>query len=82
MPEYDNHMRGVLFRNSRKETDKHPDHQGNCEIEGKQYWISAWVKTSQKGIKFFSLSFKPKAAPKEQPQQEFGATQPDDDIPF
>ena len=47
-------------------------------------WISAWIKTSNKGQKFMSLSFNPKevqAAPKpvQAANSEFDE---DDDIPF
>lgn len=50
---------GTLGRNKRKETEKHPDFSGSCEIGGLGYWISAWVKEKD-GERFFSLSFKPK----------------------
>lgn len=61
MPEYDNNMRGVLFKNDRKETDNHPDYKGNAEINGVQYWVSGWIKTPNAGgQKFMSLSFKAK----------------------
>jgi len=57
---------GVLFKNDRKEKDNHPDYTGNGMIDGREYWISAWVKDGQKG-KFFSFAFKPKElAPKDQ----------------
>jgi hypothetical protein len=55
---YDNNMRGTLSRNERKEKDTQPEFTGKCEIDGKGYWISAWVKEAN-GRKFFSLSFKP-----------------------
>jgi len=58
--EYDNTNRGALFRNDRKQQDTHPDHQGSINVGGVDYWLSAWVKTSKKGQKFFSLSVKPK----------------------
>jgi hypothetical protein len=50
---------GVLFKNDRKEKDTHPDYTGNGMIDGREYWISAWLKEGQKG-KFFSFAFKPK----------------------
>ena len=59
--QYDSNMRGQLFRNDRKEQPNHPDYNGSCEIEGKEYWINAWVKEGKKsGKKFFSFSFKAK----------------------
>lgn len=61
--EYDNNMRGVLFKNKDKQSDKHADYRGNCEIDGKQCWVDAWIKTPKAGgDKFMSLSFKFKTA--------------------
>ena len=51
---------GTLFRNKRKLTGTHPDYQGNCRINGVDYWMNAWLKTSKAGNKFMSFSFKPK----------------------
>lgn len=81
--EFDNTNRGALFRNTRKEKDSHPDHQGTLNVGGVDYWISGWVKTSKSGQKFFSLSVKPKEeqAPA---RRESAQTAPerDDEIPF
>lgn len=77
MVEYDNS--GALFKNTRKEKETHSDYNGSVTIEGKQYWISAWVKEGQKG-KFFSLSFKPKEAKPSEPDSIPGEI--DDEIPF
>lgn len=51
---------GTLGRNKRRESDKHPEYTGSAEIEGQEFWISAWIKEGPDGNKFFSLSFKPK----------------------
>jgi len=56
---YDNNLWGALFKNHKKEGQQ-PDYQGNCEIEGKEYWISGWVKDSKDGKKYMRLQFKPK----------------------
>jgi hypothetical protein len=79
---------GALFANKRRENDRQPTHTGQCVIDGKPYWMDAWVKDGRDG-RFFSIAFKPKLA------RDQGATgnplpartrptEPefDDDIPF
>jgi hypothetical protein len=51
---------GVLFKNDKKQKDSHPDYTGNALIDGREFWISAWLKTGKNGGKFFSFAFKPK----------------------
>lgn len=91
--EYDNEMRGVLFKNDKKETDKHPDYKGQCQVNGVEMWLSAWVKRSQKDNKpYMSLQFELKEgqtfATADVPinTSDFGgqttAIADDDDIPF
>lgn len=95
MPQYDDSMRGVLFRNDKRTTEKHPDYKGNGEVNGIAIWISAWLKTSKDGTKkFLSLSFENKegqqVGTQDVPIQTAGlepvpvtAADPDlDDIPF
>lgn len=65
---YDNNNSGMIAPNTRKQQPNHPDFTGQCEIDGKPMWISAWVKQGKPGSKmegkeFFSLSFKLKDAP-------------------
>jgi uncharacterized protein (DUF736 family) len=76
--EYDDTDRGALFKNKDKESDKHPDSQGNINVGGKKYWISAWLKESKAGAKYMSLSVKAQdaEAPKAKKQDV------DSDIPF
>ena len=61
--EYDNTNRGALFRNDDKDPndDKERDYSGTLDVEGTEYWLSGWVRTSKKsGKKYLSLSIKPK----------------------
>src|SRR5262249_44298396 len=60
--DYDNTNRGALFRNDDKDPndDRDRDYSGTLDVEGTEYWISGWVRTSKSGRKFLSLSVKPK----------------------
>lgn len=58
--QYDNTNSGTLFKNDMEgKSENFPPYGGTINIEGAEYWISAWVKDGQKG-KFFSLAVKPK----------------------
>jgi len=41
---YDNTNRGQFWGNDKKETDKHPDFKGSINVEGTEYWLSAWKR--------------------------------------
>jgi hypothetical protein len=68
---------GSLFRNDRKEKDSHPDHKGSAKIDGKEYWVSAWIKEGSKG-RFFSLAF----TPKDEQKREQRSAPAQDEAPF
>lgn len=58
---YDNTNKGTISKNARKESDSHPDIAGSINIEGRDFWISGWLKkNSRDGSSFYSLSVKPK----------------------
>ena len=85
--DYDNNLRGFLMKNTEKEKDTQPDYKGSVMVDGVEYWLSSWIKTSKKGDKFMSLSLQPKeqAKPARQAKQ---APQPveedfdDENLPF
>jgi hypothetical protein len=58
--QYDDTNRGALFRDADKQKDGDRDYSGTINIDGTDYWLSAWIKTSAKGTKYMSLSVKPK----------------------
>jgi hypothetical protein len=82
--EYDNNNRGALWKNDKRTTEKHPQLRGSAEINGVEYWVSAW--TSNEGGKkpLVSLSFQvkdemPTAAA---PVVVTNEVDFDDDLPF
>jgi hypothetical protein len=50
---------GVLFKNDKKEQEKHPDYKGSIMVDGNEYWLSAWIKEGKSG-KFMGLAVSPK----------------------
>lgn len=58
--DFDNTNRGALFVNDKKESENHPDWNGKIDVEGTEYWVSAWKKKSKSGDPYMSLSIKPK----------------------
>jgi hypothetical protein len=81
---YDNTNRGTLGKNQRKEKDTHPEYAGKINVDGVDYWLSAWVKEGPTG-KFFSLSVRRKDEQQAGSKQAAPAGDLDDDmsdIPF
>lgn len=70
MSDYDNNLRGALFKNDRKESDNSPDYKGSCEVDGVEYWISSWLKKDKNGKTYMSLSFTAKEAARNPPARE------------
>lgn len=60
MADFDNTNRGSLFKNEKKTEEKHPDLNGSINIDGKEFWISAWKKKSKAGTGYYSLSVRVK----------------------
>lgn len=89
---YDNTNSGALFKNDKDGKESRPDYKGTLNVNGTDYWISAWLKSSKAGSKYMSLSIQPKEARPDDRRPERGAqtgisdahTIPDftDEIPF
>jgi hypothetical protein len=73
---------GVLFTNDKREKESHPNYKGNIRVDGKDYWISGWIKEGKNG-KFMGLAVSPKEE-QTQPQSKPKAKieDMDSDIPF
>ena len=69
---------GAIFRNTKKETEKHPDYTGKCLVNGKEMFISAWINESKTGTKYMALKF-------QEPKTDgvpAAAAPKSDDLPF
>lgn len=80
MGEYDNNLRGVLFKNNTNGNESAPWYKGFAEIGGVKYEMAAWLKESKKdGSKFLSIKFENKQG---QPQHDEPPSPDMGDIPF
>lgn len=82
--DFDNTNRGVLFKNVEKEKDTHADYEGSINVDGRDYWLNAWIKKSKDGSKtFMSLGVKPKQARANgKPSKEAARDDYESDAPF
>jgi hypothetical protein len=59
MADYDDNMKGVLFRTDpeKRKSDRSPDFNGHIKIDAEKFWVSGWIKTAKTtGKQFLSLS--------------------------
>jgi uncharacterized protein (DUF736 family) len=89
--EYDNTNRGTLFKAKEKKGERSPDYTGSININGVEMRLSAWLKESKAGTKYFSLAVSEKdgqyqgtsnARPRSEGRSDGNASHVDDDIPF
>jgi len=74
MAEFDNTNRGVLFINNKKaEGSNQPDRTGSLNVDGVEYFLDGWMKKSQSGQPFLSVSIKRK---EKQPDTTYQAQAP------
>jgi len=65
MTQYSNENSGLLAKNDKQGNESRPDYRGSINVDGREYWLSAWIKqgrdgTKLAGQKYMSLSVKPK----------------------
>lgn len=78
-----------LFKNTERRNDRDPEYRGSGQINGREYWASAWINVSKKdGSKYLSVKFKPKQETYERANREEQAGTArknldfDDEVPF
>ncbi len=84
--QFDNTNRGSIWPNDKKETEKHPDFTGSLDVNGVEFWVSAWKRKPDANPKAPSLSFSVKPKEERQPtdyaKPEKGGDDGFDAIPF
>ncbi len=84
---YDNTNKGAFWKNEDRKSDTHPHYKGSINVEGVEYWLSAWKSDgSNPKAPLIKLSIQKKESQAPQPNQP-APTAPmddsfDDDIPF
>ena len=83
MSEYDNNLRGALWKHDQRH-DQDMVLKGDCEIDGKQYWVNVFRnKSDHEKSPSFDLKFKAKDGSVAQtPQKRENTEQFGEDIPF
>lgn len=85
--QYDNTNTGALFKNDKQGNDKRPDYKGTINVNGTEFWLSAWIKHSKDGMAYMQMAVQPKEArgdapkPKAQKAGDDWATEAED-LPF
>ncbi len=85
MSDYDNKLSGALFKNDKGDNPKRPDYKGSfMDGQGNEFWVSSWLKVSNNGNKFLSLSMQPKEKkePAHTPKKEYSSNDSNDDLGF
>jgi hypothetical protein len=93
MADFDETNRGSIWKNEKKQKDTHPDFTGSLNVNGEEFWVSAWKRKEGASAKAPALSFsiQPKDESRQpaQTKQQSNEQKPgsgfddfEDDIPF
>jgi hypothetical protein len=76
---FDNRNRGAIWRNKNKESAEQPDLTGKLDVEGREFWVSAWKRKEGASATSPALTFRIKP---NEAQRGAPTTKPDGDIEF
>lgn len=85
---FDESNRGAIWKNEKKETDKHPDFTGSINVDGHDYWLNGWRRPPDASAKAPAMKFTVRRKDGKPQQQEQPRTQQqkraeiDDEIPY
>ena len=97
MSQYNDDMKGAIWGNEKRETDRHPHFTGSATVAGVDYWVSAWKRDPDGNPKAPALrfDFRPKDEQRQSPGKQSerfqapnrhgtdpGDGDPNDPIPF
>ena len=68
--QYDKTNTIAIFRNDKGDNQKRPDYTGTVNVNGKEYKVSMWLKTSQKGTQFLAGQIQEPYNANQQQQQQ------------
>jgi len=63
--------RGAIWKNERKDSPNHPDFRGSLNVNGQEFWVSAWKRDPNGNPKAPALKFS--IQPKDSPQHSQAA---------
>jgi hypothetical protein len=79
--QYEKELAGVMFANDKEGNENRPDWKGSIQIEGVEYWLSGWHRTTLKG-ELISLKAEKKKTAMAALAKAEEPVPFDDDIPF
>jgi uncharacterized protein (DUF736 family) len=71
---------GAIFKNDNKKAENHPDYKGKVNVNNKDMEVALWLKTSAKGVTYFSASFSEPYIKTDESQNK--VLDINDDLPF
>ena len=73
-----------LRKNTDRKHDKSPEYRGSINVEGREYWLAAWINENDDGSKYFSgkVTAKDAAQAPAKPLVSTSDALDGDDIPF
>ncbi|WP_316216764.1 hypothetical protein [Bradyrhizobium sp. SZCCHNR3003] len=80
--EHDNTNKGALFRNEHRNSDRSPDYTGKLNVDGTEYWLSAWLQKAKDGSKYMSVAVRPQDSESREAKQTKAKNDLDDEVPF
>ena len=84
---YDNTNSGIMARSENRKTENHPEFTGSINVEGVDFWLSAWVNEGKpggkmEGKKYFSIKLTRKEGGSSTGRPASDSNFVSDDIPF